>query len=160
MLAMQTQHRPRSSTIVCAAAARGGIVSRRLFVRKPKPQTPAAVAQRLAVQKLVGIDVLGSRTIPLGLLTGMLADGSLCVEPGAQHNVFWSSRKLASSLVIPVIQGKDTPPITLEASPAGCFRVLGGAPRLSSVRCYLFASRLGAHSKAWSARLRLLSLPH
>lgn len=130
--AMQTQHKPRSTTTIVCAAARSGVVSRRLLLRKPS-QTPAAVAQRVAVQKLDGVDVLGSCTIPLGLLTGMLADGSLHVEP-AQHNVFWASRKLASSLVIPVIQGKDTPPVTLEATPAGCFRVLGGAPRLSSVR--------------------------
>lgn len=144
---MQTQHKPRSTTtaIVCS-----GVVSRRLR----KPQTPAAVAQLVAVQKLDGVDVLGSHTIPLGLLTGMLADGSLRVEPTAQHNVFLSSRKLASSLVIPVIQGKDTLPVTLEALPAGCFRVLGGAPRLSSVRTGASCPPLRSQSPLWQHMMR------
>jgi hypothetical protein len=78
------------------------------YAHVPASQTSAATAERVAV-KLVGVNVLGSRTIRVGLLTAMAADGSLIFAPELgmlheleQHNVFFHSRNMAS-LVVPII---------------------------------------------------------
>jgi hypothetical protein len=126
--------------VVGPAYVRDAAVVARAYMtsRRPKPLPAALVAERVAV-KLDGFDVLGSRSIPVGTLTAMVADGSLdiCMEPDVQGNMFWSSRKMASSLVVPIVLGKATPPITLEASSNGCFKVVGGSPRLTSLLAFV-----------------------
>lgn len=95
-------------------------------------------AERVALE--VGdAELVDSKAISLRHLATMAADGRLQVEPEV-HNMVWSSRKMASSLVVPVIQGKDTPPIMLEASHDGRLRVLGGSPRLTSLLAFVTGS--------------------
>jgi len=72
-----------------------------------------------AAQPLVGaVDqdlLLDTKRLPIRSLAAMAAEGKLQLQENTS-NVPFNSRKMASSLVLPVLQGKNTPPIVLEAA--------------------------------------------
>lgn len=108
---------------------------------------PPSLSSRLAAKRAarrVAVDVdnvqiIDSQAVTLRHLAAMAAEGRLQVAHEV-HNMVWNSRRMASSLVVPVIQGKDTPPIMLEESNDGILRVLGGNPRLSSLLAFVTGS--------------------
>jgi len=99
-----------------------------------------AVAERAAVN-VDNVVLVDSKQMLLSDLAAMANEGRLQVQPDVKNTLVWNSRKMASSLVVPVIQGKETPPIMLEASDCGSLRVLGGTPRLTSLLAFVTGSR-------------------
>lgn len=111
---------------------------------KPEPIVAAAartsVAPLLEQQPGQGMVV---ETLSLGQLAAMAAEGRLQMQEEDTSNMVYNSRKMASSLVVPVLQGKATPPIVLEAA-AGAngtgLQVRGGSQRLRSLLAFVSGS--------------------
>jgi len=124
---------------VTAGKSIGKVNSRSTRAFGPVLPKGVAVAERAAV-KVDGVVLIDIRQVPVSDLAAMAADGRLQVKPEVHDSLVWNSRKMASSLVMPVIQGKDTAPIMLEASECGSLRVLGGTPRLTSLLAFVTGS--------------------
>jgi len=130
----------RKATVSCNVS--GKVASRsRTSAAGPVLHVPkgVAVAERAAVN-VDNVVLVDSRQLPLSDLAAMAVNGRLQVQD-AKNTLVWNSRKMASSLVVPVIQGKEMPPIMLEASDCGSLRVLGGTPRLTSLLAFVTGSR-------------------
>lgn len=111
-----------------------------------KPEPVVAAAARTSVVPLLVEQQAGQgmvvETLSLGQLAAMAAEGRLQMQEEDTSNMVYNSRKMASSLVVPVLQGKATPPIVLEAA-AGAgtgLQVRGGSQRLRSLLAFVSGS--------------------
>lgn len=131
----------KKSICSCNTAGKVTSRSRTSAVVGPVLHVPkgVAVAERAAVN-VDNVILVDSRQVTLSDLAAMANDGRLQVQPEVKNTLVWNSRKMASSLVVPVLQGKATPPIMLEASDCGSLRVLGGIPRLTSLLAFVTGS--------------------
>jgi len=88
-------------------------------------------------------DLVGTKHLPIRSLAAMAAEGKLELQENTS-SVAFNSRKMASSLVLPVLQGKNTPPIVLEAaadvSGQETLHVREGSQRLRALLAFVLGS--------------------
>lgn len=115
--------------------------SRPAFIRSfPFAAQATAVTERVDGHSS-NFELLETRPILLQDLCTLVEDGKLRLDVQLQQNgMVWNSKKVASNLVVPVVQGKGTPPILLESDETGELRVLGGTPRLTALLAFVNGS--------------------
>jgi len=106
------------------------------FVKHTRTVTVSA-AQPL-VDPVSQADLLDTQRIPIGSLAAMAAEGKLELQQNTS-SVAFNSRKMASSLVLPVLQGRNTPPLVLEAGQEG-LHVREGSQRLRALLAFVLGS--------------------
>lgn len=90
-------------------------------------------------------------TVSLGELVELAGRGQLSLA--APEGLMRDSRVLSSRLVVPVLQGKPTPPIVVQAAPGsgGKVTVVGGSARLAALLAFVSGDSSVAGGAEWPA---------
>jgi len=123
----------------CLAAPQPAHLRQKSFFNHTRmSRTVTVSAAQPLVDPVEQADLLDTQRIPIGSLAAMAAEGKLELQENTS-SVAFNSRKMASSLVLPVLQGKNTPPIVLEAGQER-LHVREGSQRLRALLAFVLGS--------------------